>query len=280
MNGIQQIEITEKHFYPLHTFECGQCFRWREEGDKSYTGVAYGRVINARKNGDKLIINNAPAADYENIWKRYFDIERDYGKIKTALSFDKTLRTAMDYGWGIRILRQEFFECLISFIISANNNIPRIQGIIERFSQKYGEKIVYNGKRYHAFPDPFRLEGIEEGDLAFLKAGYRAKYIANAVKSFQKGEIIEEEIESMPLSLARKTLCGVSGVGPKVADCVLLFSFGRLGAFPVDVWVKRAMRDIYGLEEKKAAEGGAKLFGDLSGIAQQYLFYWKREGEA
>ena len=275
---MSRIIIKEKHFHPAHTFDCGQCFRFLREDDGSYTGIAHKKVINVSMCDEGIVLKNAEKADIKNIWHTFFDLGRDYGVIKKRLSGDRYVKTAIEFGWGIRILRQEFFECLISFIISANNNIPRIRSIVEKLCEMYGEKIQYNGKTYHTFPDTTTLFGIEEGDLAPLRAGYRAKYIADAVKMINRG-MAYDEIETMPIDMARKELCKISGVGPKVADCVLLFAFGNLEAFPTDVWVKKVMSQLYKVDEKSAAKKGAELFGNDAGIAQQYLFYWMREGE-
>ena len=264
------------YFDPKQIFTCGQCFRWYEQPDGSFTGIAHGKVLNVAKKGENVILNNCTEEDYINIWKNYFDLERDYGKIKRSLSNDKILKTAVSYGSGIRILRQDFFEALISFIISANNNIPRIQGIINRFSELFGERIIYNGKTFYSFPKPEALRGIDESELAPIRCGYRAKYIVNTVNSFLNGEIDPESIAKMHVLEAQKALCKVSGVGPKVADCILLFSFGRFDAFPTDVWVKRVMNELYGCEEKDARSTGYRIFGENAGIAQQYLFYWRR----
>jgi len=266
------------HFNPAHTFLCGQCFRWEQEADQSFTGIAGGQVVNISHKDSTLTILNAAADDYEHFWKNYLDLERDYGEIKENLARDSIMKKAIRFGWGIRILRQDFFECLISFIVSANNNIPRIQGILNRFSEMYGDKLEFEGKTYYAFPRPEQLIGITEGDLAPLRAGYRARYLAETINSFCRGEISEEYIASLPPKEARRELCKICGVGPKVADCILLFSMGMFGVFPVDVWVRRVMSELYGCDENEAAAAGEGMFGPLSGIAQQYLFYWRREG--
>ena len=265
-----------KHFEPKQIFECGQCFRWSLCEDGSFTGIAFGKVLNVSKNDNSIILKNCTEKDFLSVWKNYFDLDRDYGKIANSLSYDDALKTAVSYGSGIRILRQDFFEALISFIISANNNIPRIQGIIDRLCRMYGDSIPYNGELFYSFPSAEALKDATEYDLAPLKSGYRAKYIVNAVKSYLSGEIDIEKIKNSAPHEARRELCKISGVGPKVADCILLFSFGRFDAFPTDVWVKRVMKELYGCDEKDAAPTGFRLFGENAGIAQQYLFYWRR----
>ena len=271
------ISLKIKSFDPEAIFTCGQCFRWHMESDGSFTGVANGRVLNVKRCGEEVTFNGCSGADFEKTWRKYFDLDRDYEKIKYDLSQNAALKSAVEYGGGIRILRQEFFETLLSFIISANNNIPRIQGIIEKMSRLWGEKICFCGKEYYTFPKPAALSGICAGDLAPLRAGYRASYIEKTVKSYADGEVVFEELCRMPTDKARRSLMSLCGVGPKVADCILLFSLGRFDVFPTDVWVKRVMRELFGCEEKNACAAGQKMFGENAGIAQQYLFYERRE---
>ncbi|MBR5218427.1 MAG: DNA-3-methyladenine glycosylase 2 family protein [Clostridia bacterium] len=276
-NNSELIIKNTTDFCPAHTFLCGQCFRWDEMPDGSFTGVAMGKVLNVSADKENIILRGTDKTEYNNIWLDYFDFGRDYINIKKLLSFkDEFLRSAISYGWGIHILKQDFFETLLSFIISANNNIPRIRGIIDALSRAYGEKISFDGKDYFAFPTPEQLYGIQEQDLAPFKMGYRAPYIASAVKHFSS--LDKEEIQNAPINDARRILRSIKGVGPKVADCILLFSFGRFEVFPTDVWVKRVMGELYGCPPDKATAHGEALFGDLAGIAQQYLFYHRREG--
>ncbi len=263
-----------RDFNPLHTFTCGQCFRWEQEEDSSFTGVAHGKVLNVKLENKTLYLNNTDISEFNSLWKNYFDFDRDYTKIKKTLSNDPFLKTATEFGSGIRILKQDFFETLVSFIISANNNIPRIQKIINIFSKMYGEKLSYNGKEYYAFPSPENLSGITKDDLAPLHAGYRADYLADTINKFYS--LSFDKINSMPLDEAKKVLCSLKGVGPKVCDCILLFAFAKFEVFPTDVWVKRVMNELYGCEENLVTRFGMDKFGHFSGLAQQYLFYWRR----
>ncbi|MBO4898246.1 MAG: DNA-3-methyladenine glycosylase 2 family protein [Clostridia bacterium] len=264
-------------FDPAAIFTCGQCFRWREQPDGSFTGVALGRVLNVSKKGNEVLLSGCTKDEFDSLWHRYFDLDRDYKTIKRTLSKNPKLKSAVKYGGGIRILRQEFFETLLSFIISANNNIPRIQGIIENMSRLWGEKTVFENKEYYAFPEPSALSGITAGDLAPLRAGYRAAYLEKTVKSYLRGDIVYEELCEMPTDKARRALMSLCGVGPKVADCILLFSLGRFDVFPTDVWVKRVMAELFSCAEKDACKKGCEMFGEYAGIAQQYLFYERRE---
>lgn len=244
---------------PVRTFMCGQCFRWRENGDGSFSGIVRGKMLFVKQVGGKVEISGDVP---EKFLREYFDLDVDYDGYIARLSENETLRKACEMSRGIRILRQEPFETLLSFIISQNNNIPRISGIISRFCEKFGEKAEGNG---FAFPTAERLRGIEAEDLAELRAGFRARYIADAVSKINSGEIIFEEIDALPLDTAREKLKTIVGVGDKVADCVLLFAFHKLNAFPKDVWIKRIMSENFPEGLPKCAEG-------IEGIAQQYLF--------
>ncbi len=273
-----------KDFEPKHIFECGQAFRWYAEADGSYTTIAYGKVLNVKKEDEDVILSNTNIDDFNNIWYHYFDFKRDYGKIKKELSKDPILKDAIGFGEGIRILNQEAFETLISFIISANNQIPRIRKSIEAISREYGSYIEeYEGKDYYSFPSVDQLLKARVEDLREkTKVGFRDKRIIDTSKMIKNKDVILEDIFEMTRDDGKKELMLLPGVGPKVSDCVLLFAFDKGDAFPVDVWVKRIMEHFYLKEEVKVkdiGEHGSRLFGDLAGFAQQYLFYYAREEE-
>lgn len=276
---MNKVYRTAENFDIEAIFTCGQCFRWKRENNGSYTGVAKDRVLNVSAEGDKIVFSNTTEEEFSDIWEDYFDFKRDYKKIIDQLSKNDVIAESVEYGKGIKILRQDFFECMLSFIISANNNIPRIQKIIDTMSMMWGEKKEYEGREYYTFPKPEALRDITVEKLAPLRCGYRAAYIVNAVKSYLSGEIDEEKIAQLPEKEARGELMKISGVGPKVADCILLFAFGRFEVFPTDVWVKRVMSELFGCDGKNATSTGQKMFGEYAGIAQQYLFY-KRRNEA
>ena len=227
-----------------------------------------------------MVISNSCVEDVENIWIDYLDLKEDYGSVKSGFSADENLSKAMDFGFGIRIIRQEMFECLISFIISTQNAIPRIKKIVSKLCEMYGTPIEYRGKTYYAFPEPEQLADITEEDLAPLRAGYRAKYIVDCVNKVLTGQINLNDVFNRETSSARKELLKISGVGPKVADCVMLFSMKKYDAFPIDVWVKRIMSTLY-LDENATTNDiqayAAEKFGKYAGVAQQYLFYYARE---
>lgn len=269
-------------FNPVHTFMCGQCFRW-DESDGGFIGIAHGRAVLVKQteNGD-VEIYNTTKKDFNDIWCDYFDFNTDYGAIKNTLSSDDSLKKAIKFGGGIRILNQEPFECLISFIISTQNSIPRIKKIIAKMSELFGEKIEFNGKTYYAFPTCEALAQLNESDLAPLKVGYRAEYILDASKKVKNGEVDLNSLFDTDIQGARKELLKIKGVGPKVADCVLLFSLKKHGAFPIDVWIGRIMRSLYLGENatmKEILKFSSEKFSDYAGFAQQYLFYYARENK-
>lgn len=271
-----------KDFNPKHIFECGQAFRWYKEEDGSYTAIHRGKVVNVKKDQNDIIFSNTDRDDFQDIWYDYFDLGRDYKKIKKELSKDPILKKAVKFGQGIRILNQEPFEMIISFIISANNQIPRIKKAIELISQNYGEFIgIINNKEYYSFPKVEALTNIEENELREIsRVGYRAKYIINTSKMIHSGEIDLSELASTPRKEAKEILMQLPGVGPKVSDCILLFAFDKNEAFPVDVWIGRIMKHFYVDEKTKLKDISIYAddkFKDLAGFAQQYLFYYARE---
>lgn len=306
--GLSFVEIRGcEEFETAHIFECGQCFRWNFLPDKNgggdlYLGVAGGKaaaVTTFCENGEKVIvIANSEMKDFEEFWYEYFDFSRDYGDICRALSLkDIHLEKAVKFGKGIRILRQERFETLISFILSANNNIPRIKGCVEKICRDYGEKIEVSEpfrkyleektsesiKELYAFPSAEKLLDVKAEDYsACCKAGYRCAYLEKSVAIYlEKPEIFDNSVqEKSNLAEARSIIKGFCGVGPKVADCILLFAGLRTDVFPVDVWVRRVLEELYfhrEVSQKEAEKFAEEYFGDLAGFAQQYLFYSMRE---
>lgn len=274
-----------KSFKVKDIFECGQCFRWNEEPDGSYTGIFGHNVLNVKEEKD-IVITGICDGNIEDICKKYFDLDRNYEEIKETLSLiDDNMKESIKYGEGIRILNQDLWEMIISFIISANNNIPRIKGIIERMSAKYGQEIKFRGTSYYAFPTIDELSQASVKDLKDLGLGFRDRYVYETTKKIKEGKINLENLKQEPTNEVRKQLLTLTGVGPKVADCIMLFStLKRFDVFPVDVWVRRVMNDLYihnedetKVNKKQIQEIARDKFGALEGIAQQYLFYWKRE---
>ena len=275
-----------KSFELKDIFECGQCFRWNKQEDGSYTGVFKRNVLNVKSKNNQIIISGICQEDIEKVCMDYFDLNRNYEEIKSKLSkVDNYMQESIKYGAGIRILNQDLWEMIISFIISANNNIPRIKKIIEKMSKEYGTEIEFRNQTYYTFPTTELLSRANIQDLRKLGLGFRDKYIYETTKIIKERKIDLVELQEKDTTSARKELLTLAGVGPKVADCILLFStLKRFDVFPIDVWVRRVMNDLYihnEVEEKVSKKEIKKLakekFGDLEGIAQQYLFYWKRE---
>lgn len=268
--------------------ECGQCFHFKKLGNKEYELIAMGKYLHIRQEQEiktgkiTLIFYNTDMEAYENVWKRYFDMERDYGSIKRSIvKADKRLSIPVAEKNGIRILRQDFFETLISFIISQNKQIPHIKQLVYILSERYGREISIQGNQtVHCFPDVNELHKVSEAELRECKVGFRAPYIRDAVEKVYHGEITEEKLSCVAPARARELLMGIKGVGEKVANCVMLFGLGVTSAFPVDVWMKRIMENMYfdGDTKKELIEKYAMdKFGEYAGFAQQYLFYYGRE---
>ena len=258
IEGVKNLKLKQ-------TFECGQCFRFVKIDDTNYITVAFERVIELKEDGDDILIFNSNEEDVKNIWIKYFDLERNYTEIKEELSNDELLRKSIEFGHGIRILNQDPFEILISFIISARNSIPSIAKTINKISAKWGTEIEYKGNTYHAFPTIEQIKNATLEEIQETGASFRSKYIIDTVSNvyrsymaFKNGsESEKEELEKYNLDYIKslsdddchKALQEFKGVGAKVADCIMLFSMEKYSAFPVDVWVKRAMIYFYGAED-------------------------------
>lgn len=262
-----------------HIFDCGQCFRWNEDNDGSFIGVTQGRVARLTKTNKDVYIKGGNIDD-RDLWINYLDLNRDYGEIKNALSKDEVLNEAIEHGEGIRIINQEPFEIVVSFIISANNRIPMIKRAVENISREFGKRIEFEGRGYYSFPEPKELARASVSELQKCGCGFRAPYIVDTANAIASGRVNLLEIMNMETDKAHNELIKLKGIGPKVADCILLFSMKKQDAFPVDVWVKRVMQYFYlapDVSLKKIREYGRDKFGDLAGFAQQYLFYYARD---
>lgn len=283
----QELIIEKNNDFELKDiFDCGQCFRWNKNDDGSYTGVIKNGVLNVKCDKSKIYFNGILNEDIRKIVNDYFDLNRDYTKIKQELSkIDEYMENSINYGKGIRILNQDLWETIISFIISANNNIPRIKGIIERLSQRYGTEIEFEGVKYYLFPTVEQLKNVTVAEFRGIGLGFRDIRLYETTHMILNNEVDLENLQNLDTKSAREELLKLSGVGPKVADCILLFStLKRFDIFPIDVWVRRVMNDLYikNPEENKVNKNlitkiAFEKFGNLAGIAQQYLFYWKRE---
>lgn len=247
------------------TLDCGQSFRWKET-EYGFFGVAYNKAVTMRLENSTLYIDGSDEADFENIWRKYLDLDLDYGKIKEDISLlHPVLKDACTYAPGIRILQQEPWEALCTFIISQNNNIKRIKGIVERLCESFGE----NMGDFYSFPTAEKLSKLQPDDLAPIRAGFRNKYIIDGAQKVASGEVDLEKCRTLPYEEARLELQKIKGVGVKVADCTLLFGLHRVEAFPLDVWMKRAMEVLFPTMTPED-------FGPYAGIAQQYIFHYSR----
>jgi len=283
---MKEIIIEVTCFNLKYTLECGQCFRWQCDEENEYIGVVGENVIKIKKDGNDYVLKSKGKEDLKELTINYFDLERDYKKIQNTLSkIDENMEKSIKYGQGIRILNQDLWETIISFIISANNNIPRIQKIIQRLSENFGKEIVFENNKYYTFPTPEELKDVSVEKYRELGLGFRDIRLYETTHAVLDGKVdLEKMNQNKNTQEVREELLSLSGVGPKVADCVLLFStLKRFEAFPIDVWVNRVMNELYihgdenKINKKQIERVANEKFGDLAGLAQQYLFYWRRE---
>lgn len=278
-----------RDFYITDILECGQCFHFTKLDNADYELMAHGKYLHIKQFGEceefpkgSVVLYDTSKDDYDKVWCKYFDMDNNYALIKeSVIAADKRLADAVSEKQGIRILNQDFFEILISFIISQNKQIPHIKQIVHTISERYGEEIILpSGRKVYTFPNADKLYRVTEDELRECKVGFRAPYIRNAVEKIYNGEINPDELRRMSADEAREKLMTIKGVGEKVANCVLLFGLGFTNAFPVDVWVKRIMEYMYfGEDTKKEVieQFAYEKFGENAGYAQQYLFHYGRE---
>lgn len=247
------------------SLDCGQAFRWEKDENGYMCGVVDGRVYRLKQE-EEMLVCSCSEEEFNSALRRYLDFDRDYKSITDGFLGDKYLKRATEQYSGIRILRQQPWETLCSFIISQNNNIPRIKGIISRLCQSFGEEIE---EGFFSFPSADTVGSLSVEELAPLRAGFRAKYILDAAKKVSSGEVNLERIDKEDIDFGREELIKIKGVGKKVAECTLLYGFGKYEAFPVDVWVKKILAEMY-------PDGLPACVKGVEGIAQQYLFHYRR----
>jgi len=257
------------NFSTSHTFECGQCFRWNKDEDGAYVGVAFGHAAKIFKRRACLYISGT-MDEFEKIWRPYLDLDRDYDALRHRFAVDDFTRAATAFGSGIRMLKQDPWETLCSFILSQCCNIPRIKKMVEALCENFGDPLDFEGKKLFTFPSAEKIAELSLSNLDVLRSGYRAPYVLSAARAVADGEIVFEELYSMPTCDARKKVLSLNGIGPKVADCFLLFGLQKFDAFPVDTWIKKAQILYPGKLDPSR-------FGPYAGIAQQYLFFYARE---
>jgi len=284
---MKELEIKVECFNLKYTLECGQCFRWEKIQDQkdTYVGIIRDRVLKVRQIADTLYIKSNNNENLEDVVRKYFDLYKDYTSIeKRIITVDKNVKKAVENTSGIRHLNQDFFETLISYIISANNNIPRISKSVKEISKRYGSKVIFEGEEYYLFPRPEQLKDVSKDEYRRCGVGFRDNYILNTVKEILEGKIDFNKIDDMTTEDLRKLLLSFKGVGPKVADCILLFACNRQEVFPIDVWVERVMSVLYfkeakgAMSKKEILKYADEKFGKDAGIIQQHLFYNMREG--
>jgi len=287
-----------KNFKLKQIFECGQIFRFEEIAEDNFIAIAFGKLIEVKQDKEDIIIYNTTEDEFNKIWLKYFDLDRDYSIIKEEISKDILLKQSIEFGDGVRVLNQDPFEMLISFIISARNNIPSIKKTVNKISTKWGKNINYKGNKYYAFPSIYEIKDATLEEIQETGASFRSKYIIDTIKNVynatKERENLDVNKENSSLKYDLDYIKGLNddechnalqefkGVGAKVADCIMLFSMRKTSAFPVDVWVKRAMIHFYGAEDSslnKIRIFGRNKFGELAGFAQQYLFYYARENK-
>jgi len=268
------------HFDLAQTLDNGQAFRWASAGEGKFSGIAHGRRLDLELSEGSLVLKDVALPEFEATWKDYFDLGRSYSHLRYIFKDYDTMTKALAFSPGLRLMRQDMWEMLVSFILSQNSNIPRIKKMIEQLCQNFGRELPgmhgRAGRQANdqpcsgsAFPTPQALAGLTENDLAVIKSGYRAAYILDAARRVADGRLDLSGISVQPTEVVRQALLEVHGVGPKVADCVLLFGFGRVECFPLDVWMKRVVAALY-------PGGFPEEIGQYAGIAQQFLFHYAR----
>jgi N-glycosylase/DNA lyase len=275
---IRRLEVPAPDFSLRHTLECGQAFRWRRAG-ASYAGFLSNCPVKVTQHDAQLIVETIDPALTESRIRRYFALDVALGPILDSIDVDGQIHEAIARGRGLRILRQDSWECLASFILSSFNNIARIQGMIERLCQAYGAAAGFNGYRGFAFPTPEAIAGATERRLRELGLGFRAPYLRSTARLVADGQIPLETLRRTDYALTRSALLRCDGVGEKVADCVALFGFEKYEAFPIDLWIERAMRYYFQrrkLTPKRMHDFAAAHFGRYAGYAQQYLYHYVR----
>lgn len=277
------IEIKVECFNLKATLECGQCFRWKKIDENEYIGVIKDRVIRVKQIGDMLKVWSNNEKDLKNVVINYFSLDKDYKKIEEEIScIDDNIQKSLKNSSGLRHLNQDFFECLISYIISANNNIPRISKSVNEISKRYGKKVMFENEEYYLFPTINELKDVTIEDYRNCGVGFRDKYLYSTVNMIINDNIELEKLKKYDTLKLKKILLSFKGVGNKVADCILLFSCGKSEVFPIDVWVEKVMKKLYfdnkeDVTKTQILEYACTNFKQYSGIVQQHLFYNIRE---
>lgn len=277
------LEIDVKCFNLKYTLECGQCFRWKEINENEYVGVVEDRVIRIKQDGNKVYVWSNNKENLKEVVNSYFDLSKDYEVLESKIAnIDENIAKSLEFSSGIHILNQPLFETIISYIISANNNIKRISRSVNDISKKFGKEIEFEGEKYYLFPTLEEIKEVTIDDLLSCGTGFRARYIKHDIEFFMNNPQFIENLKDLSTDEATKALSSLMGIGPKVADCIMLFALNKGEVFPIDVWVKRIMEKLYFKENKSLKEikqYANENFGKYGGIVQQHLFHNVREGK-
>lgn len=271
----------EKPFKLNETVTCGQIFRFFKQKDGSFDIVLKDRIINVYMDECYLCVSSSNEEDLENVVRNYFDLDNDYGLMNSFLvKHDEKLKPAIDFSNGLMMIKQDPFETVIEYIISANNGVPQIASALNNIAKKYGKKIEFNNKEYYLFPQYKDLKDVSIEDFRECKVGFRDKYLKSMVDKLNNDEINLDEFYKLDTKEALNKLMENVGIGPKVASCILLFAYQKYDVFPIDTWVKKVMKNDYGIEgETKIREFATRTYGKYSGIAIQYLFNYGRNSK-
>lgn len=273
------IKINVKNNFNLHdTVTCGQIFRFVEESDNSYTIIIKDRVINVKQDGTYLYVKSNNYDNLESIVLEYFDLNRDYDKINEYLiSHNSDISDVVNKCSGLKMIKQDSFETLIAYIISANNRVFMIANCLNNIAREYGKKVIFEDKEYYLFPSCHELSNCTKEKLRELKTGFRDEYIVNVVNSVNNKTLDLLSLNNMSTDEAMNVLMSYKGIGEKVASCILLFAYSKMDVFPIDTWVKKYMLDTYNINSKKKIKEFAKEnYGQYCGIAIQYMFHARR----
>ena len=263
-----------KHFNLQQICDSGQCFRMERASENCYRVIAFGRSLEILQEGEQCTFFCTPH-EFEEIWNDYFDLETDYQSYIEGINpNDSYLLAAAEWGSGIRILRQDLWEMIASFLISQQNHITRIRKCIQNLCETYGEERTSDsGNTFYTFPEPEKLAELGDDDLKACNLGYRSKYVVRTAKSIVSGEVDLDAIRHLPYAKAKKELLKLFGVGEKVADCICLFALHHLQAFPIDTHISQALQKHY----KRGFPN--RRYKGMQGVMQQYIFYYELTGD-
>lgn len=268
----------KKPFKLYDTVMCGQIFRFFPLNDGSFDVILKDRVINIYQKDNALYVSSNDETDLEKVVRNYFDLDNDYEKMDDFLiKNDVKLKDAINFSKGLTMIKQDPFETVMEYIISANNGVPQISAALNNIAEKYGKKVTFNNKKYYLFPTFNDLKDLSESDYRACKVGFRDKYLKQMVDKLNNGDVNLDEFYTLDTTDSLNKLMENNGIGPKVASCILLFAYQKYDVFPIDTWVKKIMKNDYKIEgEKKIREFAVKTYGKYSAIALQYLFNYSR----